>query len=256
MNIPVIWKRASKAAADNAPTILTAIGVTGALTTAILASKASFKAAEIISEEQSAHDEVSRPDLFTLKGQAKLVWPQYIPAAVSAALTVSAIVCSNRISTKRAAALASAYTVSQEIFERYKDKVAETLGKDKEQKVRDEVAKDVVLQNPPPAMLVVSGSKDCWVHDEYTDRWFKSSHEALERAAIDINYQIVNEGSATLSDFWKLLGVTHAAVYDAIGWNNSRKLEISIGSTIMEDKTLALTLDFLTVPVREYSSSY
>jgi hypothetical protein len=163
---------------------------------------------------------------------------------------------SNRISTRRAAALASAYTVSQEFFKEYKKSVVDHIGRDKEKKIREEVAQKVVAKNPPPAMIVMSG-KDCWVHDDFTDRWFKSSYEALEQAAIDINFQIINDGSATLSDFFKLLGVTHAAIYEEVGWNRNAKLELSIGGTVTEDKTPALTLDFLTVPVREYyGSSY
>jgi len=54
MDIGAIVSRARKAAADNTPTILTAIGVTGTIATAILASKASFKAAEVLAERRKA----------------------------------------------------------------------------------------------------------------------------------------------------------------------------------------------------------
>ena len=73
---------------------------------------------------------------------------------------------------------------------------------------------------------------------------------------MDINFQLINEGTATLSDFFRLLGVTHAAIYDEVGWTHEKKLELSIGSTKMDDNTLAYTLDFRTVPVRGYGSSY
>lgn len=255
MNIPAIWKRASKAAADNAPTILTAIGVTGSIATAILAAKGSFKAAEIIYNDKPLREEYDGQRI-PLKEVVTRVWPQYIPAAATAALTVSAIICANRISTKRAAALASAYTVSQEILERYKDKVAKVLGEEKAKKVVDEVAKDIAAKNPPPTTIMVTGNGEAWVHDSYTDRWFRSSHAALEQAAMDINFQLINEGTATLSDFFRLLGVTHAAIYDEVGWTHEKKLELSIGSTKMEDNTLAYTLDFRTFPVRGYGSSY
>jgi hypothetical protein len=253
VNIPKIWKRASKVAVDNAPTILTAIGVTGAITTAILTGKASFKASEIINREQARHDLEEQSHPFTPKEKFLLVWPQYIPAAATAAMTVAAIVCSNRISTKRAAALASAYTVSQEVLERYKDKVAKVLGEAEAKKVHDEVAKDVAAKNPPPATVLIGGGEHvCWVYDDYTDRWFKSSHMDLERAVIDINLQLANEGTATLADFYRILGVTHAAIYDEVGWTHEKKLEVEIGSTKMDDNTLAYTLNFRTVPVRGY----
>ncbi|HVH54209.1 MAG TPA: DUF6353 family protein, partial [Actinomycetota bacterium] len=239
-------------AADNAPTILTAIGVTGAITTAILAGKASFKASEIINREQARHDLETQSHPFTPKEKFLLVWPQYVPAAATAAMTVAAIVCSNRISTKRAAALASAYTVSQEVLERYKDKVAKVLGEEKAKEVSAEVKKEMIRSAPPKVIL--SGQQH-QVHELYTDTWFTSTYEALKQAEIDINFQIIHDGYASLSDFFRMVDATHGAVAEEIGWNTDRKMELDIDSEVI-DGTPVFTLDFRTVPVRGYGSNY
>lgn len=254
MNIGAIARRVGKTAADNAPTILTALGVTGAITTAVLTGKATFKAAEILYNDELLREEYRGKKIPT-KEVVRRVWPQYVPAVSTGVLTVASIIASNHISTRRAAALASAYTVSQQFFKDYKDKVVETIGKDKEQKVRDEVAKDRVLKNPPPKTILLTG-KQCWVYDEYTGNSFVSSYDELKQAEIDINFQIIHSGYASLSDFWDKLGVTHAAISDEIGWNTDAKLELEIGSTISEDNVPVLALDFRTVPVRGYGSSY
>lgn len=252
MNIPAIWKRASKAAADNAPTILTSIGVAGAITTAVLASRASFKSADIIKKEETKRC-IGNDQCLSTQDKFKAVWPQYIPAAASAALTVAAIVCSNRISTKRAAALASAYTVSQEFIERYKDKVAKALGEDKEKEVHAEVSKEMRKSEPPQRLLVAG--KGTLVHELYTDTWFTSSYEDLQQAEIDTNYQIIHDGYASLSDFFNRVDATHGSVAEEIGWNTDKKMVLDIGSEI-EDGVPILTLDFRTVPVRGYGSGY
>jgi hypothetical protein len=251
VNIPRIWKQASKAAADNAPLILTSIGVAGAITTAVFAGRASFKAAQIIKEEEDKRC-IDNQQCLSTQDKIKAVWPQFIPTAVVGACTVTCIIGANHISGKRAAALASAYTVSQKYFEDYKDKVAKKLGEQKAKEVENEIAKDRVLSNPPPAALLQGGfgNHDAWVHENFTDHWFKSSHAAIEQAVIDTNFQIINEGWATLADFLKLLGVTHAAIYEEVGWGPEKKLEVFIGSTKMDDNTLAYTLDFRTEPVR------
>jgi hypothetical protein len=257
MNIVTIAKRLGKVASDNSPAILTAIGVAGTVMTALSTAKASFKAGEIIHDEQLRRDSEARTndDLLPLDFREifDLTWKLYVPAVGTGIMTIACIVAANRIGTRRTAALASAYAVSQETFKEYKSKVIEHLGKDKEQKVRDEITRDRVEKNPPPQ--IINAGKTCQVHDEYTGRWFTSSMDALKQAEIDINFQIINEGHATLSDFWRLLGVTHAAICDEIGWNTERKLELDIGSTI-EDSIPIFTLDFRTVPVRGYGSSY
>lgn len=254
MSIASIAKRAGKVTADNAPAILTAIGVTGAITTAVLAGKASFKAAEVIAREQARHDLEEQSHPFDFKEKAELTWKLFVPAVGTAALTVTAIVMSNRISTRRAAALASAYTVSQEFFKEYKKSVVDHIGKDKEKKVREVAMKEMAVKNPPPLTMVVSGT-DCMVHELYTGTWFTSSYLALQQAEIEINFQIMHNGYASVSDFLRLVGATHSRVAEEIGWNTDRKLELDIGSDIEDGKPI-LTLDFRTVPVREYGSSY
>jgi hypothetical protein len=93
------------------------------------------------------------------------------------------------------------------------------------------------------------------VHELYTGTWFTSSYLALQQAEIEINFQIMHNGYASVSDFLRLVGATHSRVAEEIGWNTDRKLELDIGSDIEDGKPI-LTLDFRTVPVREYGSSY
>lgn len=244
MDLSAIIKNARKVATDNSPTILTAIGVTGTITTAILAFRSGTKAERLLSEE-SPH--------LSLKEKAEKTWKVFIPPIGSGIATVSCIVLANRINMRRSAALASAYAVSQELFREYKDKVVDKLGPDEEKNLRDEIAEQRINKYPPRSLVVVGG-KDCIVHDRYTDRWFTSSHDALKQAEIDINFQIIQEGYATLSDFWRALGVSHSAIGDEIGWNSDRKLELEIGGAVSDDGIPVLTLDFRTIPVRGYGS--
>lgn len=254
----MLMNRAKKTLSDNSPVILTAIGVTGTLTTAFLTGQASFKAAEVLRDEELARDTVARSndEIVPLEAKEKLelVWKLYVPAIGTAALTVAAIVGSNRLSTRRAAALASAYSISEKAFSEYKGKVLEKFGEKKEQEVRDDIAKDRVKKNPPPSIVVVG--KTCQVYDEYTGVYFTSSYDHLRQAEIDTNYQILHEGFATLSDFWRRLGATHAAIADEIGWDSDTKLELNIGSTVTDDGVPILTLNFQTVPTRNYFQTH
>jgi hypothetical protein len=256
VSISSLARRAGKVTANNAPAILTAIGVTGAITTAVLAGKASFKAAEVIAREQARHDLEEQSHPFDIKEKAELTWKLFVPAVGTGVLTVAAIVMSNRISTRRAAALASAYTVSQEFFKEYKKAVVDKIGEEKEKEVREDVARKVFEKNPPPVIVSAAQNGKCWIHDVYSEQMILSSPIELDRAVNEINFQIINNGSATLSDFYNELGATHGNFAREIGWSSPNKLELDIGTTRDPDGMPLLTLDFRTEPVREHGSHY
>ena len=69
MNLAVLKDQAQKFASDNATGILTTIGVAGTITTAVLASRASFKAARIIDEEQRRRISTAMDQIPSLQSQ-------------------------------------------------------------------------------------------------------------------------------------------------------------------------------------------
>jgi len=250
MDLGAIIDRARKAAAENAPTILTALGVTGTITTVVLASRASFKAQEILTRE---HHHLLDPDMSKTEIRKKefgFVWKEYIPAATTGVVTVACIVMANRVTTRRAAALASAYTVSQEAFREYKEKVVQKMGETKEQKLRDEIAQDRVKANPPGPWLILDDDVLCL--DTHSGRYFESTREEIRTAVNDINYKLLNEDHASLSDFWELIGLAKTADSDEIGWNVDSKFEVQYGSALTEDGKPVLTIEFRTTPIRRY----
>ena len=117
MGILGLAKRAQRLMVDNSPVILTAIGVTGVITTAYLTGKASIKAYRILEENESIHDPLLP------KEKLALVWTCYIPPAMSAVATIAAIITANRVESRRAAALAVVYSLSEKAFEEYRSKV-------------------------------------------------------------------------------------------------------------------------------------
>lgn len=258
MNIGAIVKRAQKATADNAPTVLTALGVTGLITTAVLTGKASFRAAEVLHEVDLESDPENRgyhreANSLDIQTKIKTTWQFYIPAFGTGAVTLACIVCANHISTRRTAALASAYSIAQEGFREYREKVLDKIGEVKEQEVRDEVAQDSVTANPPSTTYILS-ENEVLFRDDYSGRYFKSTMEGVKKAANDTNYQILGDNYASLSDYWDRLGLKKTSDSDEVGWNTDEKLEVLYGSAITEDQKPCITVEFRTVPVRKYYS--
>ncbi len=78
-----VFNNVIKALKSNSPEILTALGVSGVVTTSYLVGKASFKAAQHLGEGPAGP---------TIKEKAKETWKLYIPAGISGVLTVGCII--------------------------------------------------------------------------------------------------------------------------------------------------------------------
>ena len=232
MSIGSLAKKANHLIADNSPAILTAVGVAGTITTAVLVGKATFKAADILREaENEDFDEEVRHDIdpLTPKEKVLLTYKLYLPAVASGSLTVAAIVGANRIGTRRAAAVAAAYSISERAFDEYRAKVVEKFGENKAREVHDEVVADRVRHdlnnNGVLDMAGVEGK--VMIHEAYTGRFFWSTVETVRKAQNDINYRIGHEDSQSMSDFYDLIGLQHTALSDVMGWNTADPMELT-----------------------------
>jgi hypothetical protein len=218
----------------NSPAILTAIGISGIITTAYLTGKASYEAAGIIKKKEIGE---RVPDDFRERLQSRVphVWRLYIPAATSGVITIGCVVMSTRISARRTAALAAAYSLSEKAFIEYKDKVAETVGQRKEKTIRDDVAQDRVNEKPPiQKLLVMSGPGNVLCFDQYTGRYFHSDMESIRRAQNNINDTILKEGYASLTDFYSFFNAYCAEWSSNMGWDKEELLELSFSAVLFE----------------------
>lgn len=244
MKFGQIIKSIEKFTIDNSPLILTVIGVTGTITTAILTGKASYKAAKILGEES--------PFLKTTE-KMRLVWPLYISAIGTGAMTLTCIIAANRIGTRRAAAMAAAYSVSERMFGEYRDKVVEKMGANKEREARDEVAQDRIRENPVgKTEVIITGGGDVRCYDMYTGRYFHSDMETLRQAQNDLNHQLLNASYASLNDFYSLIGLSTTKTGEEVGWNSDKLLELQFSATIAEDGKPCIAIDFQVAPIRNY----
>lgn len=259
MTLERFASRVAKFAADNAPAILAGIGVAGVITTAILTAKASFRARDMIVDEWESRnrDHLIQGDTLerlTTMEQIKLVWPLYIPPVLTGALACTAIVCSNRMGTQRAALLAGAYTALSNNFEDYKAKLVEVAGKNKAQKVHDEIAQDRVNANPPTdqQQIIFAGSDLQLFKDAQSGRYFTSTVEDVRQAENKINYCLIHDGSASLTEYYYQIGLESTKESDEFGWRNDKLLELKFSTAIIDGKKSCIVVDFSVTPVRDY----
>lgn len=253
MNLKHFIRTTEKFIFNNSPAILTGIGVIGTITTAVLTGTAAYKAGEILEEERWKKHASTNPEPLTSREEFLLVWHLFVPPVVVGSLTISSIIGANRIGSKRAAALAAAYSLSDRAFTEYREKIIETIGKNKEQKARDELAQERFDRSETPSSeVLVIGTGNVPCYDAYTGRYFESNMEALKKAQNDTNYQIIHNWSASLTDFYDKIGLPPTAVSDEVGWNSEKMLEIEYTTVLSEDGRPCISINFTVVPIRDY----
>ncbi len=249
IDFSALFQRAGKAAAENSPVILTALAATGTLATAYLAAMGAFKSAQQIAEARVADELEETGDSKKDFRQAfDLTWKNYIPCAVSAALTVASIVGVNRSSERSAAAMAMAYKASEKAYSEYREAAVAKVGKTKEASIHEEAMRRRLEENPVESTTIVYTHKgDTLVYDVWNDRYFNHDVELIRRAVNDFNQKVIHENWATLNDFWNLLGVNQSGGSEKVGWDTDQLMEIrEVWHTVNGNP--CMTLDFYTSP--------
>lgn len=246
---------------DNSPLLLTTVGVVGTVTTAYLTGKASILAYQDYldwDEEFAWHAARKTPGSIDggvsrgIKPIVNLVWKRYIPPAIAGSITIAAIVGANRIGTRRAAALAAAYSLSEKAWEEYKEQVIKQVGTNEARKIEDKTAQALADKSEAKSSEIIVISGDVICHEAYTGRYFSSSNEELKKAQNDLNYQILNDGYASLSDFYDLVGLPHTALSEEVGWTSDKLLEIHFSTIMSDDGKPCISINYQVEPVRDY----
>jgi hypothetical protein len=253
MDLHLMFVRAQKLVADNSPLILTAIGVTGTITTAYLTGKATVKAVDLLHDEMQVDSEAFENG-YTNKEIVRMTWRLYIPAAGTGLMTIACIITANRIGNRRAAALAAAFSVSEKAWEEYKEKVVEKLGKKEEKRFREEISQDRVNRTPVnDREIIITGNGDVLCFDEISGRYFNSNVENLRKSQNDINQQILHNMYASLYEFYQLIGLETTPYSTEVGWNSDCLLDLTFHATLAKDGKPCMAIGYRTFPIREYT---
>jgi hypothetical protein len=233
----------------NSPAILTGIGVAGVLSTIALAIKGTSSAAYVIFEEENLRGQEQYVPL-TQREKLELVWKFYIPTAASSILTIVAIIGSNHISTRRNAALLSLYSMADMALKEYQDKVAEMIGEKKEEKIRDEIAKDKLDNNPLDGReVILTGKGTCLFFDTLSGRYFRSDLETVRKVQNDFNELLFNDMFLPLNDLYDMLGLEDTDMGRRAGWDvQNGKLEIQFSAKIATDGEPCIVLSYSVEP--------
>ena len=179
-----------------------------------------------------------------------LVWREFIPAAGIAAMTVSAIIGANHISTKQGrrrslrhipspngASSTTRRPLSTRSARRRKGRSATKL---------------------PSNRLRNTGHQDTDRHGEgrtpllrcALGTGVRGDIDLIKRAVNDVNFQLLNGGSGecSLTEFWNMIGLPGTHGSGDIGWTTDKKLEVHYTSELTAEDIPCLVITFDTLP--------
>lgn len=238
----------------HSPAILTGIGVAGVVTTAIMAVKATPDAlARVYVDTEAKGDELTPLEV------VKSAWICYIPTAIMGGITITCIVSSTSISARRQATLLGLYTITEAGYREYEEKVKAHMGATKEQKVRDDIAKDTIDRTPVSSReVILIGNGNVLCFDTLTSRYFTSDMQTIQKAVNDLNRQILtSSGHGSQNEFYTMIGLPRVALGDEIGWDTDNPLEIDFTTQISdEEERPCLVLNYRVYPVGSYADTF
>ena len=242
------------------PEILVAAGVVGTVTSAVMACKATIKVNDILvdtneqlepireageklenGEKPMCKDgsqytkEDNKKDLAIVYVQTAVKFVKlYGPSVVLGAASLTCIVASHNILTKRNAALAAAYTAVDKGFKEYRSRVIERFGKDLDHELRynikakefeettvDEKGKESTAKNTVNVADPNTYSEyarffddgcNGWSKDPEHNLWFLKCQQAQANDRLKLN------GYLFLNDVYEMLGIPRTKAGQVVSW--------------------------------------
>lgn len=246
-------KSAGRVLTKYSPGILTGIGITGMIGATFMAVKATPKALYLI----EAKKEESEVEELTPVETIKTCWKCYIPATLTTVLSAVCLIGASTVSTKRNAALATAYSISEAALREYQEKVVEVVGEKKEKAVRDAVAKDQIERDPvtKSEVVIIDSNSNTLCYEPLSGRYFKSTIDKIKKAEIKLDRQMIQEMYVSLNDFYWEIGLDGTDLGDKMGWNLSKGyMDLSFSSQLADDGTPCAVIVYGIPPVYDYQN--
>lgn len=185
------------------------MGGVGVVATSIMAVKATPKALLVLEKAKEEKGE----ELTNLE-KVQLAAPAYIPAVLVGTATIACIFGANMLNKRQQASLMSAYAMVSNSYQEYREKVRELYGKESDDNVKNEIAKDKYKEVDIP-----EGEGFELFFDEFSGRFFRSTMAKVLQAQYQINRDLSLQDWATINNFYDYLKIPHVDGGDIIGWS-------------------------------------
>lgn len=151
----------------------------------------------------------------------------YLPAAGFMLVSMGSIIGGTVIGDHRLQVADGLLSLSNATIAGYQKKLVDAVGKEKAQEVEDQVAQQLMHENPPEVSNVIStGMGDQLIFDPLSGRYFTHDLNKVIAAANKINKRIICEIWVPVNEWYAELGLDEVGLGNTSGWNTDNFLEI------------------------------
>jgi hypothetical protein len=227
----------------NSPHIYMAAGITGVVTSAVMACKATLKLDKVLNEFKEDIESVkelrtsnSIESVYPLsennrdmayvygRGSYKL-FRLYGPSVILGGASICMITTSHIVLTRRNNALTATVVLLSKAYEDYRERVREELGKDKEFEVFHNIKQEKVTDGKKEIVKAIADPNQ-WspyarFFDEYCPEWRKSPEENrlfLQCQQNYLNNLLQSRGHVFLNEVYDQLGIERSQAGQVVGW--------------------------------------
>ncbi len=181
----------------------------------------------------------------------KLVGPRYIVTALLVCVSGGFAIWNLVTADRELAAAGLACSVLEKSLDEQRVKTAELIGEKREQRIRDEIAKDNVAMHPASgSQIIVTGDGDYLCYESWTGVYFRSNIEKVRMARLDIREAIDSDpfGSITFNEareYMKLPPVDSG--YDLV-WDSEDNLDFYYTSMLSDTGDPCLSIGYQPYP--------
>lgn len=259
-SLQTIWQKSISYLKRGSPTILTCIGAIGVVATSIMAVHATPKALTMIHKDSRLkHD--GDPYAYSKMEAVESAWKCYIPTILVGTSTIVCIFGANILSKRQQAALTSAYTLVNNAYQGYKNKVKELYGEETHQKIIDSIVKE----NCKDVYISAPGFYDCssldfddhnpednrLFYDTFSNRYFESSVIRVIEAEYHLNRNWWLGAGICLNDFYELLGLDAIDGGEELSWfpeDGINWIDFNHHKTVLDDGLEVYVIEFVFTP--------
>lgn len=251
MNLATTVNRTALKLRKHSPQLLFGAGIVGSVATVVIACKATLKAqdvrtahlAEIDNAERKLNDRGVKFGQEEHKHAVLTIWTNstvkyaklYGPAFVLGVTSIACLTKSHLILTNRNSTLVAAYTGLDAAFKRYRSRVVNELGEEKDTEFAhgsvEKTITDYDKKGNGIAKTVKTAPADArtlygrWF-DEANRHWDKDqgyNHTFLDNQMHWANLELKRRGHMFLNEVYDLLGMERSKVGQEVGWVYNRK---------------------------------
>ena len=166
--------------------VATGTGIAIGIAAGIRAAK---KAPEALENIEKKKKELHKEEL-TITEKVEATWKCYLPSVIMYGVSTGLIIYGHGATARRAAAFATAYSISQQTLQEYKDAAKEIVGEKKAEEISDKATIRQMEKNPPvPNTVFVTGKGKQLCCDLISQHYFYSNAEEIRQAAEALNKQ-------------------------------------------------------------------